>query len=120
MMLSNRENTIAIAGRKEVEKILDSSGAKIEDLRIVDGWAIKGLPDKDNSSDYWPIVNGNILHWSYDQRFVRSVMRIVDEFDRGCEILVHPDLFIPIFFKLDMVPEKYIAIAPRSEKFGGD
>lgn len=120
MMLLSRDETLAIASRKDVEKLLESSEAKIEDLRIVEGWAIKGLPDKDNCSDYWPIVNGNILHGSYDHRIVRSAMKIVDEFDRVCEILVHPDQFIPIFIKLDMVPEKYILIAPRDEKFGGD
>lgn len=120
MMLSNTENTIAIAGRKEVEKILEELKVKIGDLCKVDGWAIEGLPGEDNISHYWPIVKGNILHWTYDRRFMLTALKIVETFGRSCEVFAYPEQNSPIFIKIDMMPEKYLLIAPRDQRFGGD
>lgn len=119
MKLVDISNVMAFMDENEVMKIFQE---KFSDLKHVTNWAVQGLPGEDNESDFWPVVDGKILSWSYPRDYVISVIKLLTAFDKDYSFLVCPDISYPLPLVVRIkkqhpgLNELYFLVSPRTEE----
>ena len=116
MRLVDVGNIMAVMDEEEIKKIY---GGDIDKLKEVKAWAVQGMPSINNESDFWPVVDGKVLEWSYPYDNVTVITRLLNDFGREYSFFV-ADSEMPLLVKILKTGiesrQKYFVIAPRIEK----
>ena len=118
MLLKDATDVLGIVDEAKLREI---HGDIIDKLIEIKAFAILGF---DGDSNYWGVVNGQVLKWCYPNHYIKASLKLLEILDRNYTFWILP-LSVetegsPLIIKIEKYGidkyQKYLLIAPRIEE----